>query len=107
MGNMCAIAVFLYIETKVFFFCFIFEIYEASIINIRTTYIPSISTYRGLGSDQQDKKNAATTIGYWIEAVINGSTLDSPDKCPELITERNVKVPEIALKVQKKERMLK
>ena len=106
MGNMCAIAVFVYIETKVFF-CFIFEIYEASIINIRTTYIPSISTYRGLGSDQQDKKNAATTIGYWIEAVINGSTLDSPDKCPELITERNVKVPEIALKVQKKERMLK
>ena len=60
--------------------------------------LPSISMCRGLGSAQHDKKNAATTIGYWIEAVIMGNTLASPVRCPDRITDRNVNVPAATLK---------
>ena len=34
--------------------------------------------YRGLGSDQQERKNALKTSGYWIVAVIRDNTLSSP-----------------------------
>ena len=60
--------------------------------------LPSISMCRGLGSAQHDKKNAATTIGYWIVAVIMGNTLASPVRCPDKITDRNVNVPAATLK---------
>ena len=34
--------------------------------------------YRGLGSDQHERKNALKTSGYWIVAVIRDNTLSSP-----------------------------
>ena len=38
--------------------------------------------------------------------VIKGSTLASPDKCPERIADRKVKVSEATLRVQKENRIL-
>ena len=34
--------------------------------------------YRGLGSDQHERKNALKTSGYWIVAVIRDNTLSLP-----------------------------
>ena len=61
--------------------------------------------YRGFGSDQHEKKNALRTSGYWIVAVIKGSTLSSPDKWPERKTDMNVNVPATVDSVQKRRRI--